>query len=86
MEPLVSDQVICNTLKEKNVRLNHNTAGNSVHISIRHYFNHIKYTIGVLAAAWPCSIIVLISELFRSESISQVYGNFSVISLQYLLN
>ena len=31
METLVSDQVICNTLKEKNVRLNCNTAGNSVH-------------------------------------------------------
>ena len=33
------------------------------------------YTIGILAAAWPCGVIVMISELFRSESISQVYGN-----------
>ena len=32
-------------------------------------------TLGVLAAARPCGIIVFISELFRSESISQVYGN-----------
>ena len=32
-------------------------------------------TTGILAAAWPCGTIILISELFRSESISQVYGN-----------
>ena len=35
----------------------------------------LPYTTGILAAAWPCGIIVLISEIFRSGSISQVYGN-----------
>ena len=30
---------------------------------------------GVLASAWPCGIIVMISELFRAESKSQVYAS-----------
>lgn len=30
--------------------------------------------IGVLAAIWPCGIIVVLAELFRAESKSQVYA------------
>ena len=29
---------------------------------------------GILAGIWPCGIIVLVSKLFISESLSQVYG------------
>lgn len=31
--------------------------------------------IGILAAVRPCGIIVLLAELFRAESKSQVYAN-----------
>lgn len=31
-------------------------------------------TLGILAGIWPCGIITLISELFISESKTQVYG------------
>lgn len=31
--------------------------------------------LGILAGAWPCGIIMLVSELFRSESKSQVYAS-----------
>ena len=29
---------------------------------------------GVMLGAWPCGIIVLLGELFGSESLSQVYA------------
>ena len=29
---------------------------------------------GVLAAMWPCGVIVFVNELFITESLSQVYG------------
>ena len=29
---------------------------------------------GILAGMWPCGIILFVSELFISESLSQVYG------------
>ena len=29
--------------------------------------------LGILAASWPCGIMLFVSELFGSESISQVY-------------
>ena len=34
----------------------------------------ILITLGILAGIWPCGIITLISELFISESKTQVYG------------
>lgn len=30
--------------------------------------------LGVLAGVWPCGVICIVSELFVSESLSQVYG------------
>jgi hypothetical protein len=30
--------------------------------------------VGILAGIWPCGIVVMVSELFISESLSQVYG------------
>ena len=30
---------------------------------------------GILAGVWPCGVITLLSELFISESKSQVYGH-----------
>ena len=38
-------------------------------------YKHIIIIIaGILAGVRPCGIIVLLAELFRAESISQVYG------------
>ena len=32
------------------------------------------YIIGILTAIWPCGIICAVSELFQTESLTQVYG------------
>lgn len=37
--------------------------------------NTYNIVAGILAAMWPCGIIILICELFISESKSQVYGH-----------
>lgn len=38
------------------------------------YYLHCLFTIGVLAGMRPCGVIVLLSELFSTESKSQVYA------------
>ena len=32
------------------------------------------YLIGIEAGAWPCGIVVMLSELYGAESKAQVYG------------
>ena len=74
-EPVAT--VTCNTQKDRGVRLNHITSG-SQPMAIMYRFFHIVccyYPIGILAGAWPCGIIVIVSELFRAESKSQVYAS-----------
>ena len=36
------------------------------------FFNYLS---GIVVGAWPCGTIVMVGELFRAESKSQVYGN-----------
>ena len=38
----------------------------------------IQYYKGILAGMRPCGTIVLLGELFSSESVSQVYGNIHI--------
>ena len=38
----------------------------------------IQYYKGILAGMRPCETIVLLGELFGSESVSQVYGNIHI--------
>ena len=63
-----SEIVTCNTQKDKGVRRNHITSGMS-----RTAIHQIIPMLGILAASWPCGIMLFVSELFGSESISQVY-------------
>ena len=30
--------------------------------------------LGILAGIWPCGVICVVSELFQTESLTQVYG------------
>ena len=34
---------------------------------------HFKL-LGILAGVWPCGVMCVISELFQTESLTQVYG------------
>lgn len=34
----------------------------------------LRVYIGILAGVWPCGVVAFLSELFISESKSQVYG------------
>ena len=36
--------------------------------------NSTSLVLGIVAGIWPCGKITLIGELFRSKSLSQVYG------------
>lgn len=45
------------------------------------YSSHVVYVPGIVVAAWPCGQIVMLNELFGSESKSQVYA--SIYSLFY---
>ena len=78
--------IVCNTEKDR-TRLHDRTAGevtskkNSTFTSVEacnHKQYHILlftlYPIGILAGVRPCGIIVLLAELFRAESKSQVYA------------
>lgn len=38
------------------------------------YCNFTGYIIGILAGAWPCGTVTMITELFCAESKTQVYG------------
>ena len=39
-------------------------------------FHAVKITyVGIVVGAWPCGTIVMMGQLFRSESKSQVYGH-----------
>lgn len=73
MEP----ELNCNTEKDKGVRLNARTTGKSL-LQVNYKFS-LSITFlsneGVLAGLWPCGVIAMVSELFISESKSQVYGN-----------
>ena len=44
-------------------------------LSTVYVFTFVFFTIGVLAGMRPCGIIVLLSELFFTESKSQVYAS-----------
>ena len=55
--------------KDKGRKLNIHSAG-----KINSGFISLWYNVGILAAIWPCGIVVHVAELFRSESIGQVYG------------
>ena len=61
----------CNTEKDWHTRLNARTAGTWIYYSdaTSHFM-----IIGILAGMRPCGLIILLSELFTSESKSQVYG------------
>ena len=41
---------------------------------------------GILAAVWPCGIICAVSELFKSESLTQVYGILHQLLDQNVIN
>ena len=43
--------------------------------SISYKPKYVMHIIGILAGLRPCGIIVLVAELFRAESKSQVYAN-----------
>ena len=45
-----------------------------VHVNVMEFTWTCIYNVGVLAGMRPCGIIVLLAELFTSESKSQVYG------------
>ena len=67
----------CHTEKEKHGKQNDKTAGMLTVIEFALYNAHqviFVYYTGILAGMWPCGIIVLVNELFLSESLSQVYG------------
>ena len=38
------------------------------------YINNNYYYVGLLAGIWPCGIITIVDELYKTESKSQVYG------------
>ena len=73
----------CNTVKDKTT-LNHKTAGNNdecIHTCKSKYLSGLYILlinfvlfIGILMGAWPCGKIVMLGELYGSESLSQVYG------------
>ena len=44
-------------------------------MSFPSYISIIAHVAGVLVGAWPCGIIIMISELFQAESNSQVHGS-----------
>ena len=44
----------------------------------------IAVFLGILAGVCPCGIIVLLAELFRAESKSQVYANVHKLLRKYL--
>lgn len=63
----------CGTEKDRGKKLNIHSAG--IYINNHCKFNFItKYDVEILAAIWPCGIVVHVAELFRSESKGQVYG------------
>lgn len=77
---LAVQDLLCRTEKDR-TRLHDHTAGK---ICIKEYMmdmadNYIHvftmHHIGILAGVRPCGIIVLLAELFRAESKSQVYAN-----------
>ena len=72
-EPVAT--VTCNTQKDRGVRLNHITSGSQPMAIIIISFLSLSLLLGILAGAWPCRIIVIVSELFRAESKSQVYAS-----------
>ena len=43
----------------------------------------INLSVGVLAAMWPCGVIVYLSELFISESKLQVYATIHEFLFKY---
>ena len=66
----------CNTEKDK-TKLHYRSAGT---LSKTCYYNipgseHIIFTAGILAGIWPCGVITIVHELFRSEGKAQVYGS-----------
>ena len=72
------------TEKDKHHKLNGQTAGIYNPLSIgttesENEYYHILHA-GILAGVWSCGIIVLISELFVSESISQAYAIHEFLS------
>ena len=71
-EPSEDEEVSCNTQKDKGGCLNHITSGSTCKYITCLLLHGI---IGILLAAHPCGIITLVSELFRSESKSQVYAS-----------
>ena len=59
----------CNAEKNRS-RINHKTAGRCSLNGILNY----DFGLGILLGAWPCGTIVMIEELFGTESKAQVYG------------
>ncbi len=41
---------------------------------------------GILAGVWPCGTIMLLAELYISESKSQVYGNVHGLLHEHPMN
>lgn len=70
----------CNTEKDKSISHIHRTMG-TFHLTMNMYKCQCAYTCmfdwntGILAGIWPCGIVTFLSELFLSESKSQVYGS-----------
>ena len=59
--------ILINVNTEKLIKLLFN------HTSKHNNYN-CKYLTGIMLGAWPCGIIVLLGELFGTESHSQVYA------------
>lgn len=68
-------ELVCNTEKDKG-RLRHRTSGQGQCL-IKELYQcwFYVYIVGILAGIRPCGIIVLLSELFTSESKAQVYAS-----------
>ena len=69
--PEDSPSLKCNTTKDR-VKLNYSTAGKNNNKTIE--LIAICIISGILAGVWPCGTIIMLGELFTSESMTQVYA------------
>ena len=71
--PCDNENLHCNTAKDK-IKLHDHSAGTYIYTLYTTAIQQHMYYIGLLAGIWPCGVITMIDELYKTESKSQVYG------------